>query len=112
MQRFYAVIFLTMIGIHNIKAQVSEAFPASTVTYKVVLDDPKDLNNLWIHIQPVTLDIMQMNSVIGLGLDVTYVPDSKLELKDCIPKYSSTDLLAKHRHHHLLLISSHLSLKG
>ena len=81
MQRFYAVIFLTMIGIHNIKAQVSEAFPASTVTYKVVLDDPKDLNNLWIHIQPVTLDIMQMNSVIGSGLDVTYVPVSKLELK-------------------------------
>jgi len=81
MFRFYPIALLFGVLIQlDCKAQISEAFPASTVSYKVVQDDPKDLNHLWIHVQPFTVDAMQMNTAIGSGLEITYLPISKLEL--------------------------------
>ena len=81
MFRFYTTVLFTICFFLNGNAQIEEAFPASTVSYKVVQDDPKDLNHLWIHIQPFTVDAMRMNTAIGSGLDITYLPVPKLELK-------------------------------
>ncbi len=81
MFRFYIIVLFSCISSASVKAQIEEAFPVSTVSYKVVQDDPKDVNNLWIHIQPFTVDAMRMNTAIGSGLDITYVPIPKLELK-------------------------------
>jgi hypothetical protein len=81
MFRFYIIVLFSCIASTSVKAQIEEAFPASTVSYKVVQDDPKDLNHLWIHIQPFTVDAMRMNTAIGSGLDITYLPIPKLELK-------------------------------
>jgi len=82
MFRFYYILIFAFIStLPESSAQIEEAFPLSTVSYKVVQDDPKDLNHLWIHIQPLTVDALQMNTVIGTGLDITYVPFPKLELK-------------------------------
>jgi len=61
--------------------QLESSFPSQAVSYKVLQDDPKDLNHLWIHVQPLTVDIMQMNAVVGSGLEMTYLPIPKLELK-------------------------------
>jgi len=81
MFRFYAIVFFTFCSFLKGNAQIVEAFPASTVSYKVVQDDPKDLNHIWIHIQPFTVDAMRMNTAIGSGVDVTYLPIPRLELK-------------------------------
>lgn len=61
-------------------AQLDAAFPSSSVNYKVISDDPKDLNQLWIHIQPITIDGGQMNLAIGSGLGITYTPKPNIEL--------------------------------
>lgn len=63
------------------KAQIEEAIPSSSVNYKVLYDDPKDLNQLWIHVQPVTVDAGQMNSMIGSGLELNYMPIPRLDFR-------------------------------
>ena len=61
-------------------AQVDVAFPSQSVNYKIVQDDPKDLNHLWIKVQPLTVDLMQMNAAVGSGLEVTYLPKPGLQI--------------------------------
>jgi hypothetical protein len=62
-------------------AQLEQSFPSEALNYKVLQDDPKDMNHLWIAVQPITLDVLQMNAVVGSGIEVTYLPMPKLELK-------------------------------
>ena len=81
MLRIYPILILILLSSLTAKAQIEAAFPSSTVNYKVMQDDPKDLNKLWIHAQPFTIDIMGMNAVIGSGLEFTYFPIPKIELK-------------------------------
>lgn len=72
---------LAVFCLQHANAQVDMAFPSQSVNYKVIQDDPKDLNQLWIHVQPITIDAFQMNVAVGSGLEATYLPTSKLEVK-------------------------------
>lgn len=62
-------------------AQLESSFPAPSVQYKVIQDDPLGVNPFWIHVQPVLVDASAMNLVVGSGLELTYVPLRRLELK-------------------------------
>lgn len=74
-------LFLMLLISYPGFCQLESAFPSQAVSYKVLQDDPTDLNNLWIHVQPVTIDVSQMNAAVGSGLELTYQVIPKLELK-------------------------------
>ncbi len=76
-------ICLTLFSVASFPAfsQLESSYPSQAVSYKVLQDDPGDLNNLWLHVQPLTVDVMQMNAVVGSGLEVRYLPIPKLELQ-------------------------------
>jgi hypothetical protein len=81
MKRFYPILLLLLLLNFKGFAQLESSFPSSSVNYKVVQDDPNDLNFLWIHVNPFTVDASGLNTAIGSGLDFTYLPIPKLELK-------------------------------
>ena len=74
---------LTLFSVASFPAfsQLESSYPSQAVSYKVLQDDPADLNNLWIHVQPLTVDVMQMNAAVGSGLEARYLPIPKLELQ-------------------------------
>jgi hypothetical protein len=72
---------LLLVGVKSAFAQLDASFPSQSVNYKVINDDPKDLNHLWVHVQPLTIDAMQMNVAVGSGIELTYLPNSRFELK-------------------------------
>ncbi len=76
-------ICLTLFSVASFPAfsQLESSYPSQAVSYKVLQDDPADLNNLWIHVQPLTVDVMQMNAVVGSGVEARYLPIPKLELQ-------------------------------
>lgn len=78
---FLTVFVIFCVTVQSAKAQLDAAFPSSSVNYKVISDDPKDLNHLWIHIQPITIDGGQMNLAVGSGLGITYLPKPNIELQ-------------------------------
>jgi len=76
-------ICLTLFSLASFPAfsQLESSYPSQAVSYKVLQDDPAELNNLWLHVQPLTVDVMQMNAVVGSGLEARYLPITKLELQ-------------------------------
>lgn len=76
---YIGILFL--VGTIRAFAQLDAAFPSQSVNYKVISDDPKDLNHLWVHVQPLTIDAMQMNMAIGSGIELTYLPSNRFEIK-------------------------------
>jgi hypothetical protein len=81
MEKLYPVLALVLCLHLQAFAQLESSFPSASVNYKVVQDDPNDLNHLWIHVNPFTFDASGLNTAIGSGFDITYLPISKLELK-------------------------------
>lgn len=78
---YLCIGILFLVGANRAFAQLDAAFPSQSVNYKVISDDPKDLNHLWVHVQPLTIDAMQMNMAIGSGIEVTYLPSNRFEIK-------------------------------
>lgn len=79
------LVFALIFGAKNSAwAQLDAAFPSPSVNYKIISDDPHDLNFLWIQVQPITIDGGQMNLAVGSGLDLTYLPMKNLELRGSI----------------------------
>lgn len=74
---FLWAIFLFM---NRAFGQVEEAIPSNAVNYKTILDDPKDMDYLWLLVQPFTVDAGAMNLMIGSGMDLIYRPKSEFEL--------------------------------
>lgn len=63
---------LTLIGFSTFPsafAQLETSIPTEAVNYKVLQDDPKDLNGVWLRVQPLTVDVMGMNTAVGSGLE-------------------------------------------
>jgi hypothetical protein len=80
--RYLILLFVVSISFHApLRAQLEQSYPSEALNYKVLQDDPKDLNHLWIAVQPITLDVLQMNAVVGSGVEITYLPMPKLEVK-------------------------------
>lgn len=77
---YISVLALALIST-QVLAQIEEAIPSSSVNYKILEDNPKELNTLWIHVQPITIDAMAMNGVIGSGLEVNYSPIPKWDFR-------------------------------
>lgn len=81
MRKIYLPAALFILCFKAAVAQIDEAIPSTSVNYKVLYDDPKDLNQLWIHVQPITVDAGKMNSVIGSGLELNYLPIPKWDFR-------------------------------
>ena len=63
---------LTLLGLSAFRpafAQLETSIPTEAVNYKVLQDDPKDLNGVWLRVQPFTVDVMGMNAAVGSGLE-------------------------------------------
>lgn len=76
------LLFLSVLLLAPVLAfcQVEEAVPSNAVNYKTIQDDPKDLDYLWLLVQPFTVDAGAMNLMVGSGLDLYYRPKSHVEL--------------------------------
>lgn len=66
---------LTLLGFSAFQsafAQLETSIPTEAVNYKVLQDDPKDLNGIWLRVQPITVDVLGMNAAVGSGLEGTW----------------------------------------
>lgn len=79
-QILLAAAFLVLL-VRTATAQLETSYPSAAVLYKVLTDDPSIHNQLWIHLQPLTVDGMAMNAVVGSGLEAHWIsPFRGLEL--------------------------------
>ena len=81
MRKSYILFLFLAIFSTRLQAQIEEAIPSSSVNYKVLDDNPKDLNTLWVHVQPITVDAIGMNTVVGSGLEFNYNPIPKWDFR-------------------------------
>ena len=81
MRKSYILFLFLAIFSTRLQAQIEEAIPSSSVNYKVLDDNPKDLNTLWVHVQPITVDAIGMNIVVGSGLEFNYNPIPKWDFR-------------------------------
>ncbi|SDK17721.1 hypothetical protein SAMN05421823_10268 [Catalinimonas alkaloidigena] len=47
------------------------------VNYETIADEPYEINNLWLHIQPLTADMFQTNMAICYGVQADYLMKDK-----------------------------------
>jgi hypothetical protein len=64
------------------QSQIQEVMPVSTrvVNYKVLFDDPYQLNRLWLHFSPLMLHASGSNSNMGFGIQPRFFLGKSVQL--------------------------------
>jgi hypothetical protein len=76
LQHLFPSILLSLFA-GPLYAQLESSYPSSAVLYKVLVDDPSIQNQLWLHLQPLTVDGMTMNASVGSGLEAHWISPLK-----------------------------------
>lgn len=81
MNKFYLFIIAIWASlIHTASAQELNVLAGVPVNYKLLMDEPLDLNRLWLHAQPLTIDGGSANLMTGFSLKGDFLLNDKIEL--------------------------------
>ena len=82
MARAYLLLTLAatlLLGAPAAKAQLSNPLSNRVINYKTVVDDPYDLNQLWVNLSPIAFHAGSDNVSLGYGVSARLMVKSKLQ---------------------------------
>jgi hypothetical protein len=93
--RLRFLIFFVPAFLINLNLKAQEAVPDKPPQYETVYDDPDDINELFLLVQPVYGEVFSTNTTIGFGLEVEYYLKDLFDFQVGFrtPYSQSTDLM-------------------
>jgi hypothetical protein len=77
---YSAIISFLLLTNFRASAQDNNVLAGVPINYKLLMDEPLDLNRLWLHAQPIAIDGGSSNLMAGFSLKGDFLLNDKIEL--------------------------------